>query len=98
MYSRVRNLLDSVVAICQENKSLLWSWMEFHVMGLILKVLVWSLNQQYFVTLSLSVAEISVKEEALVAPFLCNESRVVLSDWDFAQLFDPRGQNKIGPT
>ena len=36
-------------------------------MGLILKVLVRSLNQQYFVMLSLSVAEISVEKEALVA-------------------------------
>ena len=53
--------------------------MEIHVMGLISKVLVWSLNQQYFVMLSLSVAEISVEEEALVAPFLFTEPRVVLN-------------------
>ena len=55
---------------------LLWSWIKFHVMGRILKVLVWSLNQQYFVMLSLSVAEISVEEEALVAQFLFNITRL----------------------
>ena len=52
--------------------------MEFQVIGLILKVLVWFLNEQYFVLLSLSVAEISVEEEALVARFLGSETPVVL--------------------
>ena len=42
-------------------------------MGLILKVLVRSLNYRQFELLSLSVAEISVEEEALVAPFLFSE-------------------------
>ena len=39
-------------------------------MGLLLKVLVSSLNYQQFELLSLSVAEISAEEEALVAPLL----------------------------
>ena len=55
--------------------------MEFYVMGLILKVLVWSPNKQYLVMLSLSVAEISVEEEALVARFLCTETPVVLNKY-----------------
>ena len=38
-----------------------------------------TLNYQQFELLSLSVAEISAEEEALVAPFLCTESRVVLN-------------------
>ena len=50
--------------------------MEFHVMGLILKVLVSSLNYHQFELLSLSVAEISTEEEALVALFLFSTTRV----------------------
>ena len=45
-------------------------------MGLILKVLVSSLNYQQFELLSLSVAEISTEEEAFVAPFLFITTRV----------------------
>ena len=50
--------------------------MEFHVIGLILKVLVSSLNYQQFELLSFSVAEMSAEEEALVAPFLFSTTRV----------------------
>ena len=53
--------------------------MEFYVMGLFFKVLMSSPNYQEFELLSLSVAEISVEEETLVAPFLCTETRVVLN-------------------
>ena len=41
--------------------------MESYAMGLILKVLVWSLNYQHLELLSLSVIEISAKEETLIA-------------------------------
>ena len=49
--------------------------MEFYVMGLILKVLVWSQNYKHLELLSLSVAEISAEEETLVAPFLLSSTR-----------------------
>ena len=45
-------------------------------MGLILKGLVWSPNKQYFVMLSLSVAEILGEEDTLVAPFLFSTTRL----------------------
>ena len=50
-------------------------------MGLFLKLLVSSLNYPLFELLSISVAEISDEEEALVAPFLCTETRVVLNKY-----------------
>ena len=43
---------------------------EFHVMGLILKVIKWSLNKQYFVMLSFSVAEILVGKASKIQSFL----------------------------
>ena len=49
--------------------------MEFYVLGLILKVLVWYLNYLHLELLSLSVAEITAEEEALVAPFLLSTKR-----------------------
>ena len=46
-------------------------WRDFYVMGLILKVFVWSLNYQHFELLSISVAEISD-----IAPFLFSTTRL----------------------
>ena len=57
-----------------EGLDLLWSWMEFHVMGLISKVFcdLWIAN--ILELLSFSVAEISAEEEAKILPLLCTEA------------------------
>ena len=56
--------------------------MAFYVLGLISKVLVWSMNYGHFVLLSISVTEISAEEEALVAPFLFSNTRLSVHKTD----------------
>ena len=49
--------------------------MEFYVMELILKVLVWFLKYQHLELLGLSVSEISAKEDTLDTPFLLSTTK-----------------------